>query len=122
MPTADINRLKGIAELHREYPESFTIVYFFAEALEGYYCSLWDGLERNSGHVIYRLSDFIPKDKRENMPVYPSLTGSIVDKGLVQWDSLEDWRNRWEKASNNDIPYFQNQLPSVLRELFSNQE
>lgn len=78
-------------------------------ALLGYYDAMWDGLTEEAGHIIYRLSDFLPVDKRMRLSVFSSKDGSIVelmgdgDEWLVS-ASLEDWRKEWRRA-HKEIPH-----------------
>lgn len=71
--------------------------FFFSSTLLGYYDAMWEGLNIDVGHILYRLSDFLEEDKRKRMMIYPSSDGSILDTEAGQWDSLEDWRQQWEK-------------------------
>lgn len=83
---------------------------FLSLALLPYYESgvnYWDGLERDAGNIIYRLSDFIDAKERKTFAVYPSKDGSITlhegEEGEYRWDSLEDWRVEWA-ANHPNIP------------------
>ena len=77
---------------------------FFSHVLLGYYDAMFDGLSRNTGNVVYRLSDSLPDVERQMIEIYPSSTGSLAIDG-AQWDSLEDWRKEWER-NNPFIPFF----------------
>lgn len=119
-PSADIKHLKELADLVKKEPD-FTLRLFFACGLEGYYSPLWSGMTKDCGDVLYRLSDFIPRQQRETMPIYPSPEGSIVNEDGGVWDSLEDWRMQWEKQ-NESIPFFQTEIEqSGLKQLCEGQ-
>jgi len=77
----------------------------FSAILVGYYDCMWGGMDRDVGHLLYRLSDFIGEEERRQMMIYPSEDGMIFDYDLFLWDSLEDWRKQWEK-SHPIIPEF----------------
>lgn len=95
----------GSWTLHREF--------FFSRALLPYYeagISHWEGLDRETGHIIYRLSDLVDPEDRKVFAVYPSQDGSITkmlgdegDEYESKWDSLEDWRDEWSK-NHPEIP------------------
>lgn len=87
---------------------------FFFYALGPYYCPVgWDGIKRNAGHIIYRLSDFLPEEKRSNIAIYPSEHGSLIVNNYP-WDSLGDWRKKWEKHYPNGIPEMIKKLPHAF--------
>lgn len=66
--------------------------HFFMMALVGYYDCMWAGMNRDVGHVVYRLADLFDENIRKEIMIYPS--GESDDR----WYSLEDWRKEWEKA------------------------
>jgi len=112
---------KGIEKYLLEDPTYNGVEGFFSWALLPYYTPFFSGdfygLGKNAGHIIYRLSDFIPEDERRNIPIYPSKDGTLLMKqleGNIQWDSLEDWRKSWEK-DHPIIPDFIKKLPSALK-------
>lgn len=116
LPIGDVPYLRTLVEHYKDNPD-FTRERFFSYALLGFYDAMWDGLNGTAGHIIYRLSDAIEKPQRETMHIYPSSTGSIIiehkDRGEdagVRWDSLEDWRKKWER-DNPVIPEYRKQLP-----------
>jgi hypothetical protein len=109
-PIADASWLKKNLEYLRKYfykggnaKESRKLL--FTSMLCGYYDCMWGGLQRDIGHVIYRLSDLLSEDERRQMKIYPSSDGSILVEEGDRWDSLEDWRKLWEK-SHPIIPEF----------------
>lgn len=61
-------------------------------------------------HAIYRLSDRIPKEQREKIPIWPEEGDTddlIIDD--CPWTSLESWRKYWE-SGHPHIPFFQKAL------------
>lgn len=86
---------------------------FFSRALVPFYDAMWDGLDTTAGHVIYRLSDLVPEEKRRNIAIYPASTGSLI---IEQWNwaTLEDWRKEWERY-HKDIP--QHNLDRLIKML-----
>jgi hypothetical protein len=105
----DVNDMRKLVKIYRKH--EMEMDFFFFCALMPYYqteeCETY--LDQLAGHVIYRLSDSIPKEKREIMHVYPNNEGSlIIDEH--KWDSLEDWRKQWEHI-NPVIPEFVKLLP-----------
>lgn len=117
----DIEHLKKLSKAVKESKMNDInekIFFFFNYALLPYYEDVfWDGLANDAGHIIYRLSDILPKEERQNMIIYPSDNGSIIMNNSA-WDSLEDWRKKWEKIHNGNIPDFTRRLPSSMLELF----
>jgi hypothetical protein len=102
--------ISGLRDLAIEFGKdpSVGIDLFFKLALYPYYDCLWKGVNVNCGHFIYRLSDHLPKEKREIITIHSSESGSIITEfGLV--DSLEDWRHIWEKE-HKEIPTFQKEI------------
>lgn len=81
--------------------------FFFSQVLEAYYSPLLDyvdGLARDAGHLIYRLSDQLAEEQRQSMHIYPDNNGNILIEDVL-WGSLEDWRREWE-SRHPDIPRF----------------
>lgn len=118
-PVGDIEWIKDLAKTYRENP-GMDIGHVFSMSLLGYYDAMWGGLDRNAGHIIYRLSDHIPQEEREKISIYPSETGSIVMDAFGPWDSLEDWRKQWKEGiekSGETIPILQPQLQEGIQEL-----
>ena len=95
LPLGDVEWLRKLVYKYRDNP-NFSKQSLFSHALLGYYDVMWSGLESVTADLIYRLSDFVPEDERKTMHIYPSPDGSIV-RGDGKWDSLEDWREQWEK-------------------------
>ncbi|HLD83879.1 MAG TPA: hypothetical protein VI979_03430 [archaeon] len=110
----ELAEMKGRGEISDER--------FFSLALLGFYDAMNPALTAADGHMIYRLSDFVPEDRRRTMRIYPCRTGSIImpsdeildaskhpyeyelGGGPNNWDSLEDWRKQWERIHRNNIP------------------
>lgn len=114
LSVGDIDWLRTLASQYKDNPE-LSAEFFFEFALVGYYDAMWSGLQRICGDFVYRLSDFVLLGDRKKMLIYPSSNGSLVtDDG--SWDSLEDWRRKWEK-SRGVIPFYQPQLPPDVDEL-----
>lgn len=121
----DIKDLKELAnrleKVVKEDPTYNAVKGFFFWALDHYYTSYagpndFYGITKNVGHIIYRLSDFIPKEERKNIPVDPARPTNKDAKlmmemsdGAIPWVSLEDWRKEWEK----DHPY----IPNVIKRI-----
>lgn len=88
--------VRGIIELYKETKDSKI---FFEQALEPMN-DIFVGCPNEMpvlsvyGHLIYRLSDFLPKVEREKIRDYPDENGKILSDG-VRWSSLEDWRSFW---------------------------
>jgi hypothetical protein len=114
LSVGDIDWLKTLASQYKDNPE-LSAKFFFEFALLGYYDAMWSGLQRICGDVVYRLSDFALPEDRKKMWVYPSRNGSLITDDQ-RWDSLEDWRGKWEK-SRGTIPFFQPQLPPGVDKL-----
>lgn len=122
LPVGDIKWIKKVLiyyqELKAEDPSFYSkhVPPFFMEVITPFYDCMWDGMTRDAGHVIYRLSDSVPKEVRESLAVYPNgETGSLMHDGGF-WNSLEDWRREWEKM-NPIIPEFQKLLPGEIQHL-----
>jgi hypothetical protein len=109
LPDSTLETLRELVYLHRDHPDEISVEYVFKQALLGYYDPMWNGLRQEAGDIIFRLSDFIPREEREKIDVYPSQNGSLSIRGW-QYDSLEDWRKQWEEDRGGNIPYFQEQL------------
>jgi len=92
---------------HKDDPRDLRL--FFSMALEPWHSPLYESFKPNVGHIIYRLSDSVPQEEREVMPVCQSRTGSLTIRGKP-WYSLEDWRKEWER-NNAPIPEFKKILP-----------
>ena len=87
--------LRNLLSWFKENPEFTSVKDFFIRALEPYYIScIQGGMKTELGHIIYRLSDRIDKERREQIIVY-SPNGT----------NLEQWREDWETQSDN-IPDF----------------
>jgi hypothetical protein len=100
--------------------EQVNIESFFFHALETYYETPEFREDYNksrfkvyAGHLLYRLSDYIPMEHREKIRVCLDIDciGKLIING-ANWLSLEDWRVEWER--NRPIPFFQRQLLSEL--------
>lgn len=96
---------------------------FFATVLDGYYSPMMNGMDGEVGHLLYRLADHLSVEERDQILIYPSENGSVLcaipGLGTSAWDSLEDWRRRWE-LDCPDIPELNLQeLPAGLLELTS---
>lgn len=112
-PLFGVDELRQLANLVRA--GTISREDFFSQAL-------WDpedvfsGLDPEAGHLLYRLSDRIPPDRRRAMMIYPCNQGSILDQSTlrpgrpVRWDSLEDWRQWWEGRHPQGIPTFRKEL------------
>lgn len=116
LPVGDIDGLKKLLAYFKEIKEkeglnSESMKSFFGLALVSHYDCMWEGLRIEAGHMIYRLSDQIPPERRQTIPIYPYEDGSIKRQD-GNWDSLEDWRKQWEKYNPN-IPEFQKLLPLI---------
>jgi hypothetical protein len=84
------------------YRETRDLNLFFDEALDPFNdifigCDNEMPVLRVYGHLIYRLSDYMPKPDREKVPNYPDDEGKIIIDGN-KWSSLEDWREWWSKT------------------------
>lgn len=85
-------------ELGRD--EKFGRKWLFSSGLLGYYDAMHESLETDAGHLLYRLSDHVPEEERHSMKIYPCEDGSLIEEGsqvAYHWDSLEDWRRKWEE-------------------------
>lgn len=116
LPVGDIDVLRKLLAYFKEIKEkeglgSKSMKSFFGLALVSHYDCMWEGLRAEAGHVIYRLSDQISPERRQTIPIYPYSEGSIR-RPDGNWDSLEDWRKRWEEC-NSIIPKFQKLLPLI---------
>jgi hypothetical protein len=120
----DIEHLKKLVKAINEFESNdkeTKIRLFFSYALLPYYEDVfWDGMKAEAGHIIYRISDLLPLEKRHCIEIYPSSHGSICINDHY-WDSLEDWRKQWE-VYNPVIPDFTRKIPSSLLELFSDRK
>lgn len=85
---------------------------FFSNALTPYYDCMWDGMEPEVGHIIYRLSDNVPDDIRSCILIYPKM-----GKDEERWVTLSEWREEWERNCPEGIPNFDS-LPKVDRANF----
>lgn len=99
-----IDSLLPIAKHSIKYYPGEEIDHFFQRCLDFYYSPLEEGMSGNVGHILYRLSDYLPLEKRQKIVIYPSDTGSIIQDG-EPWDTLQDWRKDWENRYPY-IPYF----------------
>ena len=116
----NIDELKKLAKaVKEEVSDNKTkrLLFFHFALLPYYECLFWDGMSKDAGHIIYRISDFLTKEERCNIEIYPTDGGSIIIDNCA-WDSLEDWRKQWEKY-HPVIPDFTRKLPSSLLELFA---
>lgn len=106
---------ENLAGLMRSMPDWTTRrEQFFSVALLPYYDAglTWEGMDRDVGHIIYKLTDLVERSDRKAFAVYPSSDGSLriahedVDGSFEsQWDSLEDWRKKWERNHSNIPDY-----------------
>src|SRR5687767_6019427 len=102
LPVTDPEYIRSLIEAVRQ-GKLTDVRLFFILALEGYYSPMLDGMNRDVGHFLYRLSDLMPAEDRAKLKIYPNYeSGSLVDNG-VRWDTLEDFRREWAK-SNPHIP------------------
>ena len=100
LPIGDLDYLKELLDSCKKSKGKVSLEKllesFFSLALVPFYDPMWDGLKTHAGHVIYRLSDSVPEEKRRNIAIYPANNGSLImDK--YPWASLEDWRAEWQK-------------------------
>lgn len=109
----DIPYLKELAKaIKEEINNEKKLEIFFSYALLPYYQQIdWDGIKTDAGHIIYRLSDFLPEEKRSKIAVYPNRNGGSLILNDNPWDSLEDWRKQWERY-HTYIPPIIKKLPS----------
>ena len=120
LPITDISYLKRLSHhclnvFHDDLVEARASL--FRLGLVGFYDCMWDGMKVEVGHILYRLSDFIEKTERKLIWVYPSENGTIIDE--YGWcDSLEDWRQQWEKM-HPIIPEFDFTNKLKARELLA---
>lgn len=110
MPTGDADWLRTLLKEQLGRNGEIDQESFFSQALLGFYDAMWEGMNVTAGHIVYRLSDSVPRERREAMMIYPSSNGSIITEN-GNWDSLEDWRKQWEKYHPH-IPEFIKLLPS----------
>ncbi|MEK7517978.1 MAG: hypothetical protein AAB583_05485 [Patescibacteria group bacterium] len=112
----DVPHLRNLLETYKK-EKTLEPRWFFTMALLGYYDAMHGGLEKDAGHVIHRLSDFIEIKERKKIDIYPSPDGSLIfPHGYNgnffdfcesdRWDSLEDWRKLWEKTHPFIPEYF----------------
>jgi hypothetical protein len=108
----DIPYLKELARAIKEDRMDFEkgVEWFFHCALLPYYQPIdWDGMNIDAGHIIYRLSDFLPEEKRSKIEIYPNPHGGSLIINDYHWDSLEDWRKQWEK--------YHSYIPPIIKKL-----
>jgi len=108
----DIPYLKELARAIKEDRMDFEkgVEWFFHCALLPYYQPIdWDGMNIDAGHIIYRLSDFLPEEKRSKIEIYPNPHGGSLIINDYPWDSLEDWRKQWEK--------YHSYIPPIIKKL-----
>lgn len=103
LPTADREYVLKLIELVK-IGYITDIRHFFMDGLVGYYDCMFSGMSTEVGHLMYRLSDFVPLEQRQIMMIYPSTNGSIIAEDGT-WDSLEDFRKAWE-GHFSEIPEF----------------
>lgn len=113
LPSGDSNYLRKLVQDYKKRGDHIPdLETFFSMALLPFYDVMWTGLKRDVGHVIYRLSDFVPEEERCQIGIYPSRTGSIIDGKYGLWNSLVDWRRQWERQ-HLYIPEFVKLLPEA---------
>ncbi|MCH8003379.1 MAG: hypothetical protein IH934_02010 [Nanoarchaeota archaeon] len=107
----DLDYLKSLAQMLKE-GKIDEVKELFPFALLPFYDAMWKdvGLSQITGHLIYRLSDFVSEEERQHLDIYGSDDGSIMINER-RLDSLEDWRKKWEKM-NPYIPELMKILPS----------
>jgi len=71
----------------------------------------YDSVDTEVGHILYRISDFIPEGQRKTIAIYPFDEGSLTIDD-TRWYSLEDFRKFW-KSINPIIPEIVKSLPEV---------
>jgi len=111
-----IGNADDVRELVQKFKNgAFDLDGFFRNALLPFYDVMWFSLRGQAGHILYRLSDSVPEEKRKKIAIYSSREGSLIldprngDIDDYKWDSLEDWRKLWEKIH----PY----IPELMKSL-----
>jgi hypothetical protein len=78
--------------------QDLKIFFWFALGFRQPYPYDVDKTDETYGHILYRISDFVPEQLRRKIQVYESDKGSLIEKNLIstRWASLEDWRKVWK--------------------------
>ncbi len=112
-PEKHLEFLKSCVEAYRA--GEFDLEALFSSACNGPFEGDVDkrGVFEQTGHVIYRLSDYVDPDVRRGIAIYPAapeigFRGEIIRHG-IQWQSLEQWRKEWSE-SHPVIPEFVKKL------------
>jgi len=119
LPIGNVAGLKRLVQFFRSASqEEMDLERFFSLAIMPFYDCMHGGIERMAGHVLYRLSDFLPLEHRKDIYIYPDSSDSsgslVVDDS--SWHSLEDWRKEWESL-NPHIPSLTKSLPGEIIKL-----
>lgn len=111
----ELQYIHECVKAHRDNPTEFPIKTLFLHLILGPDPAS-ELIGDTAGHVIYRLSDHIDPEVRQQTPVYPdsseNVLPKIIDEHGIPWASLQQWREWWLRV-HPVIPQFSNQ-PKAL--------